>query len=78
MRAHYEITVNGRREHFCGSIETAAAYIDERFSDDEILSGDVRLKAVDQFNIIIKEYKEKELFDKIFSVLFQATPSIKG
>lgn len=66
MRAHYEIVVKGRREHFCGSIETAVAYVDEYFSRADILTGKVRIKAVDQFNIIIREYKEEELEKLVF------------
>ena len=71
MRAHYEIVVKGRREHYCGTIETAVAYVDEYFSRDQILDGTVRIKAVDQFNIIMAEYKEGQLdqmvFDKMVS-----------
>ena len=66
MRAHYEITVHGRREHFCGSIETAVAYVDEYFSREDILTGKVRIKAVDQFNQILAEYKEEKLEQMVF------------
>ena len=68
MRAHYEIVVNGRREHFCGSIETALAYVDKYFSRIDILTGNVKIKAVDQFNIIMREYKEKELEKMVFDL----------
>lgn len=67
MRAHYEITVHGRTFHFCGSIETAVAYVDEHFSEEDILEGNVRIKAVDQFNQIIEEYKEVDLHRMIFN-----------
>ena len=68
MRAHYEIVVRGRREHYCGSIETAVAYVDEYFSMAQILDGTVSIKAVDQFNIIMREYKEEELEKLVFDL----------
>ena len=68
MRAHYEIVVKGRREHYCGSIETAIQYVDEYFSRAQILDGTVRIKAVDQFNIIMREYKEEELEKLVFDL----------